>query len=125
MAIFDFVIFPSSLPLFEGFNIFEFESLDELEEALIDFVEMAQDATSIKVNFFPQAQPPFTIPDAFARVVDVLNDKLQPETIVRCEFRTAEIAAYATRHLPGNDLSPRKPIINGVDVYIVQVTLPL
>jgi len=119
MAIFDFVIFSPDLPCDEEFDIFEFECMEELEEALLSLAETAKNATGIQVLFLPPARPPFTIPDAFAQVVKALNDKLPSETIVRCVFRTAEAAGYAARHLPGNDLTPKKATMNGVDVFII------
>jgi len=104
----------------EGFPIFSSESIEELEEALLDLRAEQVGKGLLTLNFIrpPSLRLPFTIPEAFQLMVEVLARELTNHTIL-CEVASAKHVQHLTRFLPGQQQSPRESRIGNLTIRLV------
>ena len=101
MANYELVV--SDAPGTADFNIFDSETLEQLEEDLKGFVTNQASGLNLVFSFRPPQTLRFTIPEAFAVTVDTVESNLPPAADVRCKFASQMAVVAARRLLPGED----------------------
>ncbi len=100
-------------------QVFEYESLDELVDELTALRAENRDRDTISLAFHPMARPPFSVPEAFAAVVDLLSSPQTAFSQVCCVFATERAKAVASRHLPAGSVAPHIAQVGSIEVQIV------
>ncbi len=104
-----------------GFPIFSSESLADLQEELLDLLAEQAGGGVLTLNFIWSlpGRPPFTIPEAFQLMVEIMAKGL-PNHTIRCELASAKHIRYLTPFLPGEQQSPREIRIGILTIRLIQ-----
>jgi O-acetyl-ADP-ribose deacetylase len=121
MANYELVV--SDAPGTADFCIFDSETLEQLEEDLKHFLMNQASGFNLVFSFRPPRALRafrFTIPEAFALMVDTVESNLPPAANVRCEFVSQMAVVAARRLLPGEDRLPTSTTVGRIEVTVVK-----
>lgn len=98
-----------------GQRLFSWETLEELVEAAVEEPGV--------LSFHPQPGRPYTVPEAFAAVVQALKSKDAQDTPVECLFASARAVSHAARHLPLAQREPKRFSLGECEVHLALMDL--